>query len=134
MTFLTLHHLLLAVTKYNFGISKIKFHNVRVFWRIEIIIMFNISLHYLVYNYLVYKMYYTCIFLQHTMARWRVAFWITIVAQVSAFVIFVIFGSEKIQPWNDPPAEVDNWDGDEGQQQQQRPQQQETKTWVKRLM
>ncbi|GAB1865209.1 Sialin [Camponotus japonicus] len=65
----------------------------------------------------------------HTMARWRVAFWITIVAQVSAFVIFAIFGSAKIQPWNYPPADVEDWDADEGQQQQQQQQQQqETKT------
>ncbi|XP_072745185.1 putative inorganic phosphate cotransporter [Anoplolepis gracilipes] len=61
----------------------------------------------------------------HTMARWRVAFWITIVAQIAAFVIFSIFGSAKIQPWNYPPQD-ENWDVDEGQQQQQ--QQQETKT------
>jgi len=56
------------------------------------------------------------------MARWRIAFWITIIAQVLAFVIFSIFGSAKIQPWNYPPE-------DEGiEQQGQRERQQETKT------
>ncbi|KAG5317248.1 S17A5 protein, partial [Pseudoatta argentina] len=65
----------------------------------------------------------------HTIARWRIAFWITIVAQVLAFVIFAIFGSAKIQPWNYPEPEVENWDVDDGQPQQgQRERQQETKT------
>ncbi|KOC67565.1 Sialin [Habropoda laboriosa] len=36
----------------------------------------------------------------HTMARWRFVFWVNIVAQVSAFVVFVIFGSGEIQSWN----------------------------------
>lgn len=62
----------------------------------------------------------------HTIARWRVAFWITIVAQVFAFVVFVIFGSAKIQPWNYPVPDDENWDADEGQPQGQRVQ--ETKT------
>lgn len=44
-----------------------------------------------------------------------------------AFVIFAIFGSAKIQQWNYPVPDVENWDVDEGQQQQQQ-QQQETKT------
>ncbi|XP_018045075.1 PREDICTED: putative inorganic phosphate cotransporter [Atta colombica] len=63
----------------------------------------------------------------HTMARWRIAFWITIIAQVLAFVIFSIFGSAKIQPWNYPPAEDENWEVD-NEPQRQREQQQETKT------
>ncbi|KAG6798613.1 inorganic phosphate cotransporter [Apis mellifera caucasica] len=36
----------------------------------------------------------------HTMARWRYVFWITIIAQMSAFVVFTIFGSAEIQEWN----------------------------------
>lgn len=67
------------------------------------------------------------IFLQHTMARWRYAFWITIVAQVFAFIIFAAFGSAKIQEWNYPVPDVEDWDAEEQQQQQQQ-QQQETKT------
>lgn len=80
----------------------------------------------IVYYFLFLFNLFIYILLQHTMARWRVAFWITIVAQVSAFVIFAIFGSAKIQPWNYPTPDVEDWDVDEGQQQQQ--QQQETKT------
>ncbi|XP_012218685.1 sialin [Linepithema humile] len=62
----------------------------------------------------------------HTMARWRVSFWITIVAQILAFLIFATFGSGKIQQWNYPVPDVENWEADD--QQQQQPQQQETKT------
>ncbi|XP_032682800.1 sialin-like [Odontomachus brunneus] len=61
----------------------------------------------------------------HTMARWRYVFWITVVAQVLAFFIFATFGSAKIQQWNYPPADVEDWDAEE---QQQQPRQQETKT------
>ncbi|XP_043522129.1 sialin-like isoform X2 [Frieseomelitta varia] len=39
----------------------------------------------------------------HAMARWRIVFWITIVAQCSAFVVFSIFGSAEIQEWNQQP-------------------------------
>lgn len=39
----------------------------------------------------------------HVMARWRIVFWITIVAQCSAFVVFSIFGSAEIQEWNQIP-------------------------------
>ncbi|XP_014486543.1 PREDICTED: sialin-like [Dinoponera quadriceps] len=60
----------------------------------------------------------------HTMGRWRYVFWITVIAQVLAFLIFSVFGSAKIQEWNYPPMEVENWDAEE----QQRPRQQETKT------
>lgn len=67
------------------------------------------------------------VFWQHTIARWRIAFWITIVAQVFAFVIFAIFGSAKIQPWNYPVPDVENWDVDEGQPQREQ-REQETKT------
>lgn len=88
------------------------------------IVVYDIS--YLIFNFYFLFNLFIYILLQHTMARWRVAFWITIVAQVSAFVIFVIFGSAKIQPWNYPAPDVENWDVDEGTQQQQ--QQQETKT------
>jgi len=66
-------------------------------------------------------------FRQHTIARWRVAFWITIVAQVLAFLVFAVFGSAKIQPWNYPVPDVENWDVDEGQPQQEQ-REQETKT------
>ncbi|KAF7404566.1 hypothetical protein HZH66_003472 [Vespula vulgaris] len=38
----------------------------------------------------------------HTFARWRIVFWITVIAQFLAFLIFVTFGSAKIQPWNYP--------------------------------
>lgn len=64
-------------------------------------------------------------FSQHTMARWRVSFWITIVAQILAFLIFATFGSGKIQEWNYPVPDVENWDADDQPQQQT---QQETKT------
>ncbi|XP_017890385.1 sialin-like [Ceratina calcarata] len=36
----------------------------------------------------------------HSMARWRYVFWLNIVAQISAFIVFVIFGSAEIQEWN----------------------------------
>lgn len=62
----------------------------------------------------------------HTIARWRIAYWITIVAQILAFLIFGTFGSGKIQEWNYPIPDVENWDADD--QQQQQPRQQETKT------
>ncbi|XP_050469494.1 sialin-like [Bombus huntii] len=39
----------------------------------------------------------------HTMVKWRYVFWINIIAQTSAFVVFVIFGSAEIQPWNQAP-------------------------------
>lgn len=93
-------------------------------WEREIVVY---SISYLIFYFYFLFNLFIYILLQHTMARWRVAFWITIVAQVSAFVIFAIFGSAKIQPWNYPPADVEDWDADEGQQQQQQ-QQQETKT------
>ncbi|KAI4481960.1 hypothetical protein M0804_008979 [Polistes exclamans] len=54
----------------------------------------------------------------HTFARWRYVFWINIVAQLLAFVIFTIFGSGKIQPWNNPENARDiNWDNEERQQE-----------------
>lgn len=56
----------------------------------------------------------------HTMERWRYVFWINIAAQVLAFVIFVMFGSAKIQDWNYPSIQDENWEGEE--------QVQETKT------
>ncbi|KAK2581812.1 hypothetical protein KPH14_002281 [Odynerus spinipes] len=55
----------------------------------------------------------------HSMARWRIVFWINIVAQVLAFVIFMAFGSGKIQPWNYPQGESENWDN-EMQQKERR--------------
>ncbi|XP_031828741.1 putative inorganic phosphate cotransporter [Nomia melanderi] len=39
----------------------------------------------------------------HTMARWRYIFWINIIAQLLAFVVFVLTGSGEIQEWNNPP-------------------------------
>ncbi|CAL7949139.1 unnamed protein product [Xylocopa violacea] len=36
----------------------------------------------------------------HTMQRWRYVFWINIIAQISAFIVFVTFGSGEIQQWN----------------------------------
>ncbi|XP_058803508.1 putative inorganic phosphate cotransporter [Phymastichus coffea] len=38
----------------------------------------------------------------HSFAAWQAVFWISIVCQLSAFAIFTIFGSAKIQPWNYP--------------------------------
>lgn len=68
------------------------------------------------------------VFQQHTIVRWRIAFWITIVSQVLAFLVFAVFGSAKIQPWNYPVPDDENWD-DEGQaQRDQEQRQQETKT------
>lgn len=61
----------------------------------------------------------------HTILRWRYAYWINIVTNILAFFAFTTFGSAKIQPWNYPPTEVENW---EEEQQQQETQQQETKT------
>ena len=37
---------------------------------------------------------------QHTMERWRYAFWVPIIAQMIAFFVFTIFGSAEIQEWN----------------------------------
>lgn len=54
----------------------------------------------------------------HTFARWRIVFWINIVAQLLAFVIFMAFGSGKIQPWNYPQnPEDENWDNEMRQQE-----------------
>ncbi|EFN78249.1 Sialin [Harpegnathos saltator] len=61
----------------------------------------------------------------HTMARWRYVFWITVIAQVLGFLIFVTFGSAKIQEWNYAAPDVENWDTEE---QQRGPRQEETKT------
>ncbi|XP_057336080.1 sialin-like [Microplitis mediator] len=38
----------------------------------------------------------------HTFQRWRYIFWINVVAQILAFIVFVFFGSAKIQSWNYP--------------------------------
>lgn len=40
--------------------------------------------------------------LQHTFDAWRIVFWINIAAQLSSFVVFILFGSAKIQNWNYP--------------------------------
>ncbi|XP_076290072.1 sialin-like [Lasioglossum baleicum] len=40
----------------------------------------------------------------HTMARWRYVFWISILAQLSAFCVYVFTGSGEIQEWNTPDA------------------------------
>ncbi|XP_076630865.1 sialin-like [Colletes latitarsis] len=45
----------------------------------------------------------------HTMERWRYVFWINIVAQVSAFVVYVIAGSGEIQKWNNPTNTGEAW-------------------------
>ncbi|XP_078036899.1 putative inorganic phosphate cotransporter [Augochlora pura] len=39
----------------------------------------------------------------HTMARWQYVFWITIIAQLSSFFVYVFTGSGEIQEWNEPP-------------------------------
>ena len=39
----------------------------------------------------------------HTLARWRIVFWVNIAAQISAFIVYVIFGSGEIQEWNEQP-------------------------------
>ncbi|KAG7197875.1 hypothetical protein KM043_016119 [Ampulex compressa] len=49
----------------------------------------------------------------HTMERWRYVFWINITAQVLACIIFLVFGSAKIQDWNYPSAADENWDGED---------------------
>ncbi|PBC30508.1 Putative inorganic phosphate cotransporter [Apis cerana cerana] len=36
----------------------------------------------------------------HTVARWRYAFWLAVIGQMIAFVVFTIFGSAEIQEWN----------------------------------
>ncbi|XP_054004960.1 putative inorganic phosphate cotransporter [Hylaeus anthracinus] len=36
----------------------------------------------------------------HTMARWTIVIWINVAAQLSAFVVYAIFGSGEIQNWN----------------------------------
>ncbi|XP_017756553.1 PREDICTED: sialin-like [Eufriesea mexicana] len=36
----------------------------------------------------------------HTMERWRHVFWLNIIAQTSAFIVYVFFGSGEIQEWN----------------------------------
>ncbi|XP_044592475.1 sialin-like [Cotesia glomerata] len=41
----------------------------------------------------------------HTFQRWRYIFWINVVAQLLAFVVFVTFGSAKIQSWNYPASQ-----------------------------
>ncbi|XP_015126414.1 sialin isoform X2 [Diachasma alloeum] len=38
----------------------------------------------------------------HTFESWRYVFWLSIICQLGAFVIFVLFGSAKIQEWNYP--------------------------------
>ncbi|XP_015174480.1 PREDICTED: sialin-like isoform X2 [Polistes dominula] len=54
----------------------------------------------------------------HTIVKWRYVFWINIVAQLLAFIIFTVFGSGKIQPWNNPEnRENVNWDNGERQQE-----------------
>ena len=37
---------------------------------------------------------------QHTMERWRYAFWLAVIGQMIAFFVFTIFGSAEIQEWN----------------------------------
>ncbi|XP_015436016.1 PREDICTED: putative inorganic phosphate cotransporter [Dufourea novaeangliae] len=43
----------------------------------------------------------------HTMARWRYVFWINIIAQLLAFIVFAFGGSGEIQEWNNP--QPDAW-------------------------
>ncbi|XP_046624729.1 sialin-like [Neodiprion virginianus] len=38
---------------------------------------------------------------EHTFGTWRNIFWIIIICQISAWLIFTIFGSGNIQPWNE---------------------------------
>ncbi|XP_066592269.1 sialin-like [Prorops nasuta] len=37
----------------------------------------------------------------HTIANWKIAFYIVVAAQVAGFIIFTFFGSAQIQDWND---------------------------------
>ena len=39
--------------------------------------------------------------LQNGIDEWRVVFWLSAVVFISATVLFWIFGSADIQPWND---------------------------------
>ncbi|XP_011495248.1 PREDICTED: sialin-like [Ceratosolen solmsi marchali] len=38
----------------------------------------------------------------HTFMNWRYVFWVNVIAQMTAFATFMIFGSAKIQNWNYP--------------------------------
>lgn len=38
---------------------------------------------------------------QHTLAEWRIVFWITFGVLFVTNVIFLLFGSGKVQKWND---------------------------------
>ena len=51
-------------------------------------------------NYVYNKQF--ILWFQHTYQKWEYVFWINIVAQMLAFLIFLIFGSAKIQNWNYP--------------------------------
>ncbi|KAK0080671.1 hypothetical protein PV325_013550 [Microctonus aethiopoides] len=42
----------------------------------------------------------------HTFERWRYVIWINVVAQMVAFIVFIIFGSAKIQSWNYPGGRI----------------------------
>lgn len=46
-------------------------------------------------------MYFLFLF-QHTFHNWRYIFWICVIAQMTAFTIFTIWGTAKIQKWNYP--------------------------------
>lgn len=42
------------------------------------------------------------ILFQHTLAEWRLVFWITLAVLVGTNIVFVLFASGDEQWWNDP--------------------------------
>lgn len=40
------------------------------------------------------------------MLRWRYIFWVNIVAQMLALIVFLIWGSGEIQDWNNPKEKI----------------------------
>lgn len=42
---------------------------------------------------------------QSLQSEWRIVFWITLGASIAQFLIFDIWGSAKVQPWNSPPSQ-----------------------------
>lgn len=40
-------------------------------------------------------------YFQRTVLEWRLVFWIMLIVMVSSSVVFVVFGSGELQPWDD---------------------------------
>lgn len=45
------------------------------------------------------------------MARWRIVFWCSIIAQMLACIMFLTYGSAEIQDWNN----AETWENEERQ-------------------